>query len=748
MRELKIVVNDYVKANVIAAEEFAKYYGLITGKTPEITDKDGDYDVVAIGNETNNDYICDLYFKMAIDKFPYKYGSEEFSLKSYDLNGKKLLIVGGGRGRATLYAVYHYFEMFGSVRYFWDGERIPRKDNLPIEGIDVFESPRFKIRGQRYFAHRSLHRFQAEHWSFEDWKREIDWQLKKKLNTIALFIGLDDLFQRTFGISYESAEKEYLGPGYENRKSFWPLKFRGQLREKIYAYIHDRDLITMENCGTMTHWNTKSPQEFLDKYKPSYFKQTTVGYSDERALVWDIREQRNFDLYFELTKGDIKNFAKPEYFYTIGFGERMFSDDREENLRMKLFCYHKLVERLQREYPGCKLAVCGWDLWFKFLPEEVNTLAKGLDPDMNFIMDYNSDSYDEANFTKWGIINEFPHTFGMFHAYEMNSDIRGDYEVTEERMKYTLNDEKCEGFLFWPELSHSDTFALEYYPKNAWKPLSYTFDEGIEIFCDDRYNEGEREEMRSVWRKFKPVIPLMHWNMDNSKPAVMPMEYFFNINWRYKIDKLDFFDSNVDKFLPLRNDMVEIVETSKKYLSSGDELLKRDCFDIIKTVLGRYLHYHLALAKRYYAEGKASGNFDKTFEILSDCRSLLKGLGEFLGTREEFTLSDSLKKLAEVHPIPDDFEYVLKDNAYNGYCRSYIFELFEDLFLKEYDMFIGNLSASVKTGEGIKVDLNIEKGIFDSFLNKPLKEMAAKKTNAEEVADENIRFMKNMLKYE
>ena len=37
-----------------------------------------------------------------------------------------------------------------------------------VGGMDVVETPRFRYRGLRYFAHRGLHRFQAEHWDLDD----------------------------------------------------------------------------------------------------------------------------------------------------------------------------------------------------------------------------------------------------------------------------------------------------------------------------------------------------------------------------------------------------------------------------------------------------------------------------------------------------------------------------------------------------------------------------------------------------
>jgi predicted AAA+ superfamily ATPase len=84
------------------------------------------------------------------------------------------------------------------VEYFWDGDVVPKRGEIDFAGLDVVEKPRFAYRGLRYFAHRGLHRFQAEHWDLDDWKRELDWCLKKRFNLFMLRTGIDDLFQRAF----------------------------------------------------------------------------------------------------------------------------------------------------------------------------------------------------------------------------------------------------------------------------------------------------------------------------------------------------------------------------------------------------------------------------------------------------------------------------------------------------------------------------------------------------------------------
>lgn len=117
--------------------------------------------------------------KKSFRSFEIRTNTDDYQLISAEDNGRRLLFIAGGRPRALLYGVYHFFESEADCRYFWDGDIIPAQKTIGIEEIDIFESPRFEYRGLRYFAHRSLNRFQAEHWDFDEMKREIDWILQE-----------------------------------------------------------------------------------------------------------------------------------------------------------------------------------------------------------------------------------------------------------------------------------------------------------------------------------------------------------------------------------------------------------------------------------------------------------------------------------------------------------------------------------------------------------------------------------------
>ena len=373
----------------IAAESFAGLAKQVSGaecilRSDADTLPEDDSSVVVIGTDAVNHYAAGLYFQRKIDDFHIRYNTDDYRIYTRNIDGRMHLFVAGGRPRSTLYAAYRYFEIYCGCRWFWDGDRIPR-GKLPLQGIDITESPRFEYRGLRYFAHRSLHRFQAEHWNLEDWQKEIDWMVKKRLNMFMLRIGLDDIFQKAFPDivpypAYDQHLPEGL-EGYDDRSLFWSLEYRGKLRRKLLAYAFERDLMHPEDCGTMTHWYSRTPVAYLEKVKPALLSgQHNSPYNEQTALVWDIREEENLNNYFKLTDTHVREYGKPELFHTIGLAERSYSSDREENMRLKLNVYRRIAAHLKQKYPGAPLLIASWDLWMFYTPEEVQRLVAELDP--------------------------------------------------------------------------------------------------------------------------------------------------------------------------------------------------------------------------------------------------------------------------------------------------------------------------------------------------------------------------------
>ena len=315
-----------------AKAEFAKYHRLVTGREAEA-------DAV----------------RFAVDPKVSATGNDAYAIRS---EGDGAVIT-GSNGRSLIYGVYDLLERRAGCRWFWDGDVVPKKDRIDLSGLDVRDEAQFEYRGLRYFAHRGLTRFQAEHWGLEDWKKEIDWCLKKRLNTFMLRIGQDDLFQRTFPetCAYPDPSKDLPGhgKGYDNRTLFWSLPFRGTLREEVQRYGRERGMMIPEDFGTMTHWYSRTPEDYLEKKDPPFLPQATKGYSEKNGLVWDIRDPKWVDEYWKLTKTAVDAYGggKAGLLHTIGLGERRCFTNRQDNFNLKLESLGKFLKRAHGDRLRC-----------------------------------------------------------------------------------------------------------------------------------------------------------------------------------------------------------------------------------------------------------------------------------------------------------------------------------------------------------------------------------------------------------
>ncbi len=684
-------------------------------------------DIVLVGSDAANHYTADLYLSKAINGFGIRYCTDDYCIRTVEQNGRRILILAGGRPRSTIYAVYRYFERFCDCHWFWDGDRL-NKAELPFSGIDLTESPRFEYRGLRYFAHRSLHRFQAEHWSLDDWKMEIDWILKKRLNMFMLRIGLDDIFQKAFpeDVRYPDRDKPLpeAGPGYNDRSLFWSLEYRGELRKQLLAYAFERDLIHPEDCGTMTHWYSRTPLDFLNNKKPKILPQVTKSYQEPTGLVWDVREDENLDNYFKLTDVHVAEYGKPEMFHTIGLGERMFSDDPEENKRMKLYVYRRIAANVKEKYPNAPLLIASWDLWMRFTPEEVKSLVAELDPNQSIIFDYTSDTARPNNFTRWDVVKKFPWIFGIFSGYEPNSEIRGYYELTNERLKIAKDDPMCRGVVLWPELSHGDTLITEYLALNAWDAETLSIPEVTDKFCRERYSKRYQNLMCMFWRDFMPIVQLRAWSIDTTI-GQSGNDIFPRITKRADFSLMTIAEARYRSALGDSYKYQALAASLLRRLSKIEEedaFIRRDRFDIARTIIGRFVNIAVLYAELLRVTGE---KLDKIDPVLNKTLDLMKILAEVLGGHEDYSLLASLKKLQSVTDTNPDFETTLKRNAENDYCRAYIYENARYLYVPEMELLFDHVRKAVVEGKTLDrpvLDAEAEK-IVEAFYNTPLADM-------------------------
>ena len=730
----------------IAGEEFVKYYQAITGKNLSIIhEDDGKSDIITFGGIAVNPLIARLVLDGKIPDLDVRVSTDDYLVKTYFVENRKILLFAGGLGRSTLYAVYHYFEKAYSCRWYWDGEIIPKNTSKdPFDEIEILVRPKFAYRGLRYFVHRGCKRFQSEMWGFEDWKKEIDYLVKRKQNLFMLRIGQDDLFQRAFpnSVPYpteETMEKLYCkdGQGFNDRRLFWSLEYRGKLREKVMKYASDRGLMIPEDCGTMTHWYSRTPIEFIEKEEPTFFGEGRTTYHDESGKVFDVRENRNFDFYTKLTETSIREYGgKDELFHTIGFGERYFSDDKEVNRRMKKYVYERFLQYLKEEHPQSKVLIASWDIFYTYQPVEAQMMFQMFDKEQCIVFDYASDTAIENNFTNWSIVNHFPYVFGCFVGYEDQNDSMGYYFLTEERMKIAKADECCKGIIMWPELAHSDILMWEFIAENSLNDKVVSAQEIIEKLCTERYVQ-ENEYMLDIWQHFYPIITLRHWSPNTEKHRWRPQYHYAGFGWHYlpklvngeEIDGF-IFDFPYERALQAQGDAVYCLEKISQISDTAlkNEFIRRDITDIARTIIGRYAHVYLTAEAGQIVACRKGENKEREVYALGDAvKDLLRCLCNVLSTHEDFSLAATLREINKTEKVYEGFEETFKNNTSCLYCRQNVYETVKELFIPENEVvqrLIREGAPDWTYGQELTDEFKREsERIFADFQCKPLDEI-------------------------
>lgn len=635
----------------IAADEFRKFYREMTG----------------------NEAAGDKRLKLAVDAKISPDGNDAYRIVS-DAAGATIV---GDKPRSVLYGVYDLLGRRGGCRWYWDGDIVPKRAELDLAGLDVREHSRFRYRATRYFAHRGLSRFRAQQWGPEEWRREIDYLAKIRVNVFMLRMGWWDLFQKAFPDMCEypdpSENLPGTGKGYDNHTLHWSLQFRGLLRKMIQDYGFERGMEQPEDFGTMTHWYTPTPKDFLDRMKPEFLPNSVAWYSDPSSLVWDIRDPKWMDMYWRLTEASIRHYGRSDILHTMGLSERKCSTNAAENLRLKIEVTKRLIDDAQRRHPESQIILGGWDFHFTWEPEECRQLFAALKDYKNLILwDYSVDEAREGGVvnsrldvskpSNWDVIGKFPYTFGVFQHATSCNDIRADYPRIQAEWEKCKDDPFCQGYIWWPETEHVDALWYEYFSKNLWNPR-YCVEDLYAGFCRDRYGK-EAAKLESVWRKVVPIsighgCGHLSMNVLPFAPNVIDREKCFRtVPWRRCL-----------------NDAPAVFRGLAE-VAWRDEKVKRDTIDLAATTTDRLLYAVISKVRvslKAWREG--AENASELKKYLRALAALTDAFAETLALSDDYSLWASFVKMDKIEKIRNpNFPQILLENAINDYCLGYQYE--------------------------------------------------------------------------
>jgi len=650
-----------------AGRAFAKYAKAMTGFEPKTSiyyEPEGANVVVSIGSSA----VINSLVNSGLIKIPENLGQEGFIVKSIETNGKKYLILYGGGPRGTLYAVYHYLETICKVGFFWDGERIPKFERIPIEGIDIVERPRFADR--QYFM---SFEYTTYCWDWQRWQKELDWAAKHRFNII--WPNLGDIVVRKkvwkrFGI--DVADSSLSAPPFItwatkhklDMRPPYPTDFQQSMSElgrKIASYARSLGMKVVDCPG----YTGQVPDEFYKVYrnKARFIKVPWVGQDFNGIFIHPADP-----LYADVWKAYIEEYTKffgTDHIWTAQcFGEMRPGETVAEQKEFKMANARSALKAVTSADPKGSLILECWafvdkELWPKkdvkaWLDVFPNNFLQvwELWPDMR----YPSERQPLPMYKEFDYYFGKPWLLGFLHSFAGNTALHGDLALTIDYVKQVTKDPKaarCSGIRIAPEVLGHNYIFYDLISRLGWNPEAVEIESFLKDYAQRRYG---KDSAKTMLKCLKELIASVYSSNDGSPPPL----YHFRLSNVYlspdfKLEgQLSLADRN--HFLPHLQKALEIALQEADNLSD-DILYQHDIIDIARQYLGDLFNLHiLSLYDAFKA--KDTKAFEVEAGILED---ILNSQEMLLSSSDYFCLQPIIAKAKALPNAPADYDQRIRD---------------------------------------------------------------------------------------
>ncbi len=477
---------------VYAARQFAKYASRMLGRSVRVvrsnrTRKRGDKVFIGLMRDSEISQALD---SAAIRVDRTRLGREGFVIQSFRQPEGRQLVIAAEGDVGVLYGVYHYLEHCCKVGFFWSDEHVPRLRRLPMQDIHFVENPRFT---ERYMTSPGGYSF-SEYWTWSDWKKDLEYRVKKKHNLISLFLGYDLVWREVLG-------RHGVTPKPLTRSDI----FRDQLAKRVYNYARKLGLrtITPAFMGDV-------PAEFAAA-------NPQVRYVEMKK--WDLSAPRSRHIYptdpmfkalgEEFLRAYAARYGTDHYYFVSPYPEAYPGATAEEKRSIKLDFAKAVQEYMASADPEWRWLADSWTFFTAefWPPEEVKAFCLATNPERFAIYDtwgeerplYRIHNYYYGR--SWAL--------GILHCFGGNTTLRGNLQGLIDSVQSVDRDPnagRCRGIFLVPEVIHHNDLYFDLIMRLWWNPASVTLEEFIKDYAERRYGSRSAPLMARVLGKLAASV--------------------------------------------------------------------------------------------------------------------------------------------------------------------------------------------------------------------------------------------------
>ncbi|TAM83334.1 MAG: hypothetical protein EPN47_04280 [Acidobacteria bacterium] len=634
-------------------------------------------------------------------KDPAEKDSEAYLVQTVSAPGPKQLVFLGGTGIATLYAVYHYLQRHCGVGCFADGDHVPQRTLIPVDGIDIFAQPRFKER-----MHQSLctYWYAVPWWRWEDWQKYLDWALKNRYNIISLQCnpGEDIVWHKTwnkFGV--DVADGSYSGPPYGIYSAIkygiappLPAAWRegqSELTQKIIHYARARGMRTLVPFvpGIV-------PPEFHRVYPDApTFKLTWLGPSHVQQYLLP-----SSTLYHDVGKAFLEEYLSlygTDHLYWLEtyLECSVIGDDRlQREVRRDIAAANfQIVDELDPQATGF---IEGWsyldrpEIWTPALVKEsLDKLPMNRIRIIDFWERYRL--YEEMDY--WW---RRPWHFGAIRVFGYSTYLFGNLPLMEQQFRQIAKDpraDQCVGFSSLEETLGDNYFCFQFLAKLGWNPAETSLRSFTREYALQRFGSAAAPSMIAVLEELlartyrddeQLAFPLYWKRLGTSEASIIPRH------------------SAAHMYIPSLRRALERALTAKLALAENP-LALHDLNDIARKYLAELFSFHLIAMNAAFEESRET-RFEQEAVVIHKIMTFIESL---LSHDDYYWLSPSILKARTLPGAPADIDRRVRDiltlwaGAIVDYaCRDY-YELVEGYYRPRVQAYVRKLGEDLHKGQRV-----------------------------------------------
>ena len=408
--------------------------------------------------------------------------------------GPTSVVIAGRTPPATLYGVYHYLDYVCGVGFFEDGERVPKKDRLPVRDLMIVEEPVFAERIQfpwdpRFLLTKSV----STLWRADvEWKAYLDFLVKNKQNWLRF--DTSNIHRNGYGLWLKTYPEANRGEVGKFAPPWWPAEYVFENGKKVIEMARFRGMHLWSDAsafGIMTRDSEMIeklyPNATLTKPDPTY----PMGRSlrDPDSLV---------DFYEHNLKSLHDHYGKPDMYWAV-FPPEEEETSYEYGTKFVGSRSNFMATVVEKHHPGARFMIDGWliGMRYKGKPDELKGLLDSLD--YSFLINSSYPSRDPF----YGMFDYF---FGTPWQYTEIDGFGGTdyfsvtipYPELLARAKDIASNPKsnCVGFGNIPELIGRDPMLRYVYLRLSWNPFAYqTWEDLLVEYILKRYGRASFSNM-------------------------------------------------------------------------------------------------------------------------------------------------------------------------------------------------------------------------------------------------------------